>query len=233
MKMVPPFVSTKIFSVALIAAILLSGLVASVFATELNQNVQLIQGEKGDMGEIGPVGPPGPTGATGPMGPAGPSGGTGATGPQGPKGDNGDTGAIGPIGPQGPAGTSGSTRTVINGSFNVTQQGDKITYFIPYNDPWVNRTVTPESHFKRIDIPQLTFSDMPSVQVYVSSNVTSYVKDTETPIIETIWLDTSELTNWNMVRLEEGCIYLHYKEYSIGATWLYLMDGNYMIVITK
>jgi hypothetical protein len=231
--MVQLFVSTKIFAVALVLSILFSCIAASVVATELNSNVELIQGEKGekgDTGEAGPAGPPGPTGAIGPMGPAGPSGAIGATGPQGLKGDNGDTG---PIGPPGPAGTSGATRTVIKGSFEIEQSGDKITYFIPYNDFWTNTTITPESHFKRIDVPQLNFSDMPSVQIYVRGNITSYVKDTETPIIETVWLDTSELTNWNMVRFEEGCIYLHYKEYSTNGTWLYLMDGNYIIVITK
>jgi len=74
----------------------------------------------------------------------------------------------------------------MTGSFDIAQSGDKITYFVPYNDPWTNMTVTPESHFRRIDVPQLTFSDMPSVQVYVRSNVTSYVEDTETPLIEAV-----------------------------------------------
>lgn len=108
--MVKPYISTKIFSIALVLTIILSGLAASVLATELNPNIQYVQGEKGEPGPSGPPGPQGPPGEkgnTGSQGPIGPQGPKGDIGPQGSQGEKGEQGEVGPQGPQGDIGATG------------------------------------------------------------------------------------------------------------------------------
>lgn len=283
--MVKPYISTKIFSIALVLTIILSGLAASVLATELNPNIQYVQGEKGEpgpsgppgpqgppgekgntgsqgpigpqgpkgdigpqgsqgekgeQGEVGPQGPQGDIGATGPQGPQGLKGDTGPVGPQGekgdkgdigpqglpglqgPKGDTGDTGPQGLQGPQGPKGDKGdmgetgpqgppgsTTRTVIEGSFDITQDGN----FIDGNN-----------HFKRIEVPQLTLSDMPLIKVYIKT----YVPQEEPIESNQYWIENAQ-----QVLLDEGSIYIFYKFYGQPDTPYYLLDGDYKIVIIK
>jgi len=78
-------ISTTIFIVGLVAAILTSSLISTVATTQLG----LVQGPKGDTG---------PQGSQGIQGPQGPQGETGLQGPQG------EQGIQGPEGPQGPPG---------------------------------------------------------------------------------------------------------------------------------
>lgn len=129
-RMVQLFVSMKIFAVALVVAILFSGVAASVVATELNSNDELIQGEKGDKGDKGDTGPLGPTG---PTGPAGATGTTGSTGAQGAKGDTGAQGSAG-----------NATRYVIKGSFDVTQDGDSFVILTIPNIPHIVKNIGKE-----------------------------------------------------------------------------------------
>ncbi len=75
-------ISTTIFIVGLVAAILASSLISTVATTQLG----LVQGPKGDTGPQGPQGSQGEQGPQGPQGPEGPTGATGATGPQGEPG---------------------------------------------------------------------------------------------------------------------------------------------------
>jgi hypothetical protein len=85
-------ITTVVFVVGLIAAILVASLI-SVGVSSLGIVGQ--KGEKGDKGDTGATGETGATGATGATGPAGATGATGstgATGPQGPQGIQGPPG---------------------------------------------------------------------------------------------------------------------------------------------
>ena len=238
--MVQSFVSMKIFVVALVLAILFSGVVASVVATELNSNVELIQGEKGDKGDTGDTGPPGPTGPAGPTGATGPAGATGAQGPKGDIGATGAAGTIGPIGPKGDTGDTGpegpagnATRYVLEASFNVEQDGDLIKY-----EDW-GGGLAYAYHWKKLIVPQLTLLDMPSVQVYVSTSFESVENETE-PI--QMWRDLgvthgSVVEDVGLALYDEGCVYIYYKVVitpDAGSPYtLYAVTGDYKIVIVK
>jgi hypothetical protein len=119
---------------------------------------------------------------------------------------------------------------VIEGSFNVTQDGDIIQNT---TDPFGTRDL----HWKRIDVPQLTLADMPSVQVYVSTNFSSIENVTE-PI--QLWRDVgvthgSTVEDVGAVLYDEGCIYIYYKvviDYGDPYT-LYAVTGDYKIVVVK
>jgi len=84
---------------------------AAMFAVE--ENAELLKGEKGTKGDIGLVGPQGPQGDVGPEGPQGergdfgPQGIMGLTGPKGDKGDLGDPGKDGLDGKRGDPGKPG------------------------------------------------------------------------------------------------------------------------------
>jgi hypothetical protein len=178
---------------------------------------------------VGPQGSEGPQGETGPQGE---KGATGATGPQGEKGDKGDTGETGATGPEGPPGNA--TRYVIEGSFNVTEDGDLIRYVQSGDND------TSEYHWKRIDVPQLELSDMPSVQVFVKTSFVSIENETE-PM--EMWKWYGPVTGGGVhVMYDDGCVYIEYKIYSEyydiwAEEWtqstLYRMDGNYKIVVVK
>jgi len=207
----------------LIAVIVIAILASS--AISVGASTILIVGPQGPEGPQGPQGEQGVQGLTGATGPAGPAGDTGATGPQGAKGDEGDTGETGAIGPEGPAGNA--TRYVIEGSFNVTQDGDLIKYFEGPSD-------TIAFHWKRIDVPQLTLSDMPSVQVYVSTYFES-IENVTAPI--QLWRDVgvthgSIVEDSGVVLYDEGGVYIYYKSIS-GSNTNYAVTGDYKIVVVK
>ncbi|MDR2707610.1 MAG: collagen-like protein, partial [Nitrososphaerota archaeon] len=141
-------VSKTVFVVGIIVAIIVASAV-SIFVAS-----QLITGTPGEKGPQGPVGATGPKGDTGAVGPQGATGDTGATGA---------TGATGDTGPQGYAGKDGSTtRYVIEGSFDVEQDGDLILHRNLGTEEYRQ-----EIHWKKINVPQLTLTDMPIVQVYI------------------------------------------------------------------
>ena len=213
-----------------IAGIVIAILAAS--AISVGASTMLIVGPQGSQGEQGVQGL---TGATGPAGPTGPAGAAGATGPQGAKGDKGDTGTTGATGPEGPAGTA--TRYVIEGFFDVTQDGDLVYY--------INRTdgdhyYYSEYHWKRIDVSQITLADMPSVQVFVKTTFVS-IENVTAPI--EMWKWYGPVTGGAVhVMYNEGCVYLQYKDYTEGwdvfaqayAQYTsYRFDGNYKIVVVK
>ena len=83
-------ISTRMFAIGLICAILISGV-----------------GTYAILKATGVGGPQGPKGIAGEMGLSGAEGEQGIQGVQGPKGDKGDTGATGPQGPQGLRGLKG------------------------------------------------------------------------------------------------------------------------------
>jgi hypothetical protein len=109
----------------LIAGIIIAILASS--AISVGASTMLATGPKGDTGPQGEQGIQGLTGDTGLQGPIGPQGQQGIQGEQGPQGAKGDTGETGDTGPQGPP--SNATRYVIEGSFNVTEEGDIIHYY--------------------------------------------------------------------------------------------------------
>jgi hypothetical protein len=135
----------------------------------------------------------------------------------------------------GPAGNA--TRYVIEGVFNVTQDGDLVHYTNQTDGPHYYYT---EEHWKRIDVTQITLADMPSVQVFVKTTFVS-IENVTTPIEMWQWYGpvTGGAVN---VMYNEGCVYLHYKYYSEGFDPFaqaytnytsYRFDGNYKIVVVK
>lgn len=225
-KMTQKLVSTTVFLAGLIVAILVSSGVSAVVSTQWAVGPQGPEGPQGPQGEQGIQGL---TGDTGPQGPAGPAG---AQGPQGEKGDTGETGATGPEGPPGNA-----TRYVIEGFFNVTQDGDLVHYTNQTDGDYYYYT---EEHWKRIDVTQITLADMPSVQVFVKTTFVS-VENVTTPIEMWKWYGpvTGGLVH---VMYNEGCVYLQYKNYDEyfdiwAQKWAnvtyYRFDGDYKIVVVK
>ena len=159
----------------------------------------------------------------------GPKGDTGATGAQGPVGPTGATGAIGLTGPAGKDGNA--TRYVIAGSFNVTLDGDLIKYR--------GGDLAYAYHWKRIDVPQVTLSDMPLVHVYVKTAFES-VENVSQPI--QLWKDLSEtfgslVENTGLVLYDEGSVYIFYKQVITPNTGdpytMYAITGDYIIVVVK
>jgi hypothetical protein len=214
-RMAQKLVSMSVFLAGLIVAILVSGGVSAVVSTQWARGPQ---GPEGPQGEHGIQGLTGATGPAGPTGPAGATGATGPTGPQGAKGDKGDTGATGATGPQGPAGSA--TRSVIEGSFNVTQEGDVIEV-----------SGATESHWKRIPVPQLTLEDMPLVKVYFKpTNLT-----VSTP--HEMWRDVGEglgaLPTVSAVYDEQSVLILYKRVYLDMGETIYYFNGEYKIVVVK
>jgi hypothetical protein len=212
--------TTATLSMGKIVALIVIAILASS-AISIGASTLLAVGPRGPQGEQGAQGPQGLKGDTGDTGPQGP---IGATGPQGEKGDKGDTGETGATGPEGPPGNA--TRYAIEGSFNVTEDGDLIKTW----DPGAPQSPI-EYHWKRIDIPQMTLSDMPSVQVLMKNLVTI---EGETEPVE-MWKEMPNamlVVNIGTIVFDEGCVYIEYKSYSNG-TWYYLIDGDYKIVIVK
>ncbi len=217
--MTQTFISKTVFLAGLLSSILISSVVMFAVSGFMVQSGP--QGEQGIQG---------PQGDTGEQGPKGDTGATGATGPAGSKGDMGATG------PAGPAGKDGSSiRIVIENALNMTQDGDLIKYD---NNTIIGYT---EEHWKKIDVPQLKLSDMPSVQVFVKTSFVSI--ENETAPVEMWQLYGPTYTGGpSSVMYNEGCVYLHYKNYNEwydvslmqwkNAT-TYKFDGNYKIVILE
>jgi hypothetical protein len=122
---------------------------------------------------------------------------------------------------------------VIEGSFNITQNGDLIkNHSGP--DPILY-------HWKRIAVPQITLSDVPSVQVYVKTyfhNGTGLANESATvPTSTVLWRDVG-VTFGNiaedagLVLYDEGCVYIFYKVI-YDSSVQYAMTGDYKIVIVK
>jgi hypothetical protein len=218
----------KEMAVSLTMGKLIAGIIIAILASSaisVGASMMLAVGPAGPQGETGLQGPKGDTGDTGPQGPAG------ATGPQGEKGDKGDTGETGATGPEGPSGNA--TRHVIEGWFNVTEDGDLIKYVTA---PLDNRS----SHWKRIDVPLLTLSDMPSVHVYVGTYFES-IENVTGPVL--MWREVSVtrgtvIEETGSVLYDEGSVYIYYKDIiDNGVTDPYAIyagySGDYKIVVVK
>ena len=123
---------------------------------------------------------------------------------------------------------------MIEGSFNITQDGDLIKNYSSAPDPILY-------HWKRIDGPQITLSNMPSVQVYVKTffhNGTVLANESATvPTSTVLWRDVG-VTFGNiaedagLVLYDEGRVYIFYKE-TYASTVQYAMTGDYKIVVVK
>jgi len=204
-------VSRTVFLAGIIAAILVACTVSTLASTQIITGPQGPQGPQGSPGETGAPGSQGPQGATGSTGSTGATGTTGATGATGPAGKDGNT-----------------IRYTIEGSFDVTQDGDLTQ---THSRSEGHSSI---SHWKKIDVPQLTLSDIPFVHVYVKTpfeSVDNY--DTQTPQLWQEYYTES-------IRYDEGCIYVYYK--NIHTTYLppdeeqhiyYAMTGEYVVGIIK
>jgi hypothetical protein len=202
----------KTVSITIVVIGIIIAVVVSSIGTIAVNGIASKQGPQGLQGIQGPKGDKGDTGATGATGTAG------ATGPQGPKGDKGDTGAVGATGSAGPAGNG--SRYVIEGSFDVTQSGDLV----------INDSYSESYHYKKISVPQLTLSDMPSVTVY---------EHTITPDNTTVWSEPTTQYYGSIlpfVTYGEGCVWLFYKQTDTATppAWsAYVFTGEYKIVVIK
>jgi hypothetical protein len=201
---VQKFVSVSVFLAGLIVAILVSSGVSAVVSTQWARGPQGPEGPQGLQGEQGIQGLTGATGATG------------ATGPAGAKGDKGDTGATGATGAQGPAGSA--PRVVVEGAINLTADGDLIKH-INHGGGAVS-----VYHWKRVNVTQLTLSDMPLVQVYTKPSSLNYEDAGD---LMQMWKEYYD------VFYDEGCVYIFYKVITTGSAPNYLMLGDYKIVIVK
>jgi len=220
-------VSRTVFLVGILAAILIACTVSALASTQLFT---------GSTGPEGPQGSPGPKGDTGLTGAQGLQGATGSAGVAGATGATGATGVAGPTGPAGPAGKDGNTtRYVIEGTFDVTPDGDLTKHDVAAESVGFLDYVY---HWKKIDVPQLTLSDMPLVTVYVRSVFDSGESGSQ-PML--LWKDhawgSSSVIDAGAVIYDEGCVYILYKIVltpSQGDTYtLSVSTGEYNIVIVK
>lgn len=111
-------------------------------------------------------------------------------------------------------------RYVIEGTFNITEDGDTVVSS-PYGY---------EEHWKNIDVPQLTFSDMPIVKVYIkpSNNLPSSPHD--------MWRDAGEGLGDNLSAFavyDEQGVLICFKRVRADGTENYYMNGDYKIVVIK
>jgi uncharacterized protein YlxW (UPF0749 family) len=111
-------------------------------------------------------------------------------------------------------------RYVIEGSFNVTEDGD----VIELNDSG------DEYHWKNITVEELTFSDMPLINVYVKPNNNIVT----TP--EDMWRIAGEGPGTQPTAYavyNEQSVLIFYKRILNDGTENYFMNGDYKIVLVK
>ncbi len=115
--------------------------------------------------------------------------------------------------------TSETARFVIEGSFDVTENGDVIETFD-----------TTEEHWKVIAVPQLTLDDMPLVKVYYRPNNTS-------TSAHEMWRESGEALDTfptlSVVYDEQSVLILYKKVYNDVGLINYLFNGEYKIVVIK
>jgi len=119
-------VSTRIFLVGLILAILISST-----GTYAALSLAGFPAPKGDKGNLGPQGIAGNQGSPGPQGETGPQGPQGETGPQGARGPQGPQGERGPVGPSG--GVTADAKALIIDTYTwipVTDDKHRVEGFI-------------------------------------------------------------------------------------------------------
>jgi hypothetical protein len=226
-KLSEKLISRTVFLTGIVVAILVASTISTLAST------QLIAGPQGPPGPQGPNGEPGSAGAQGPPGVAGSAGATGATGA------TGAAGAAGSAGAPGPAGKDGSTaRYVIDGTFDVTKDGDLIISET-YGAGLFGNGGEMSYHWKKIEVSQLSLSDMASVHVYVRTTIEN-AKGVSQPM--QLWTDynppfSTPILNTGAVLYEDGCIYVYYKTietHQEGDSYnMYAMTGEYTIVVVK
>ncbi len=111
--------------------------------------------------------------------------------------------------------TTGTTRTVIKGVFNITANGDVI----------YSPSSATSRHYKKIDVPQLTLNDMPTIQVFVKPfNEYGYYPSE----LYRMWKEPSSPDE---LGYGEGYILLHYK--TTNPLQTYDINSEYIIVVVK
>ncbi|MEJ2242079.1 MAG: hypothetical protein P8Y18_08055 [Candidatus Bathyarchaeota archaeon] len=111
-------------------------------------------------------------------------------------------------------------RTVIEGSFNVTEDGDIIDVTESGD----------ELHWKNITVEELTFSDMPLINVYVKPNNNTAT----TP--EDMWRNAGEGLGEQPTAyavFDEQSVLIFYKRILNDGAENYFMNGDYKIVVVK
>lgn len=108
---------------------------------------------------------------------------------------------------------------VIEGSFDVTQDGDVVE-------------VMPDTefHWKRITVPQLTLEDMPNIQVYVKTNDWDQYAPLDT------WKDVyvaHGIMPSSSVVYDEQSVLVLYKRVITDLGTDYFFNGEYKVTVTK
>ena len=118
-----------------------------------------------------------------------------------------------------PGNSSLAMRYVVEGSFDVAENGEVIETF-----------GSTEEHWKVIVVPQLTLEDMPLVRVYYRLNNTS----TST---HEMWRESGEalgtFPTLSVVYDEQSVFILYKKVYNDYGLTNYLCNGEYKIVVIK
>jgi hypothetical protein len=108
---------------------------------------------------------------------------------------------------------------VIEGSFDVTQDGDVIEQMT--DTVW---------HWKRITVPQLTLEDMPNIQVYVKIN--DWDKYAPLDTWKDIYVAHGIMPSSSVVYDEQSVLVL-YKRIITDLGIDYFFNGEYKITVTK
>ena len=108
---------------------------------------------------------------------------------------------------------------VIEGSFDVTQDGDVIEEMT--DTAW---------HWKRIPVPQLTLEDMPNIQVYVKTN--DWDKYAPLDTWKDIYVSHGVMPSSSVVYDEQSVLVL-YKRVIFDLGIDYFFNGEYKITVTK
>lgn len=115
---------------------------------------------------------------------------------------------------------SRATRYVIEGSFDVNQNGDVI-----------EEGTSSEYHWKRIHVPQLTLENMPLIQVCVKTND----RDSYTPSDK--WKDVyvahGILPTSSVVYDEQSVLILYKRVETYQGIPEYFFNGEYKVIVIK
>jgi len=113
----------------------------------------------------------------------------------------------------------GTVRYVVEGSFNVTENGDIVETY-----------GTTDEHWKRIVVPQLTLENMPLIRVYYKPNNSS-------ASTHEMWRESGEalgtFPTLSVVYDEQSVLILYKKVYNDCGITNYLFNGEYKIVVIK
>jgi CDP-glycerol glycerophosphotransferase (TagB/SpsB family) len=113
------------------------------------------------------------------------------------------------------------TRTVIEGTFDTTKDGDVVKNGGGYS-----------FHWKMVDVPQIALTNMPMIWVYIKASTNQYdlpVTNNWFPLYTTLANNSSAVIRYTpSFIVDEGKVYIYYKRSGDVFT-----TGDYKIIIIK